>query len=180
MAAYHTASGNSQPPRPDERVPTPHLPVMNAAHEVGPVRDLPMPGHPQPTRRTSGSYYAPREEVRIPDIGRTPTPSDRMNMDSNLPPMSMRYKEERPRMSPSHAEYRYEEEKEKEDEKRPFKQPSVDEDYDESAADALLSMGNPQLGTKRAIPQDAEDSKRPKGEEKKEEVKEEEKEEESA
>ncbi|CAO3702566.1 unnamed protein product [Rhizopus stolonifer] len=175
MAAYHTASGASQP-RPDERVPTPHLPVMNPVNE-GPVRDLPMPGHPQPTRRTSGTYYAPREEVRIPDIGRTPTPSDRMNsMDSNLPPMSMRYKEERPRMSP-HTENRYEEEKE--EEKRAFRQPSVDEDYDESAADALLSMGNPQLGQKRAIPQDTEDAKRPKGEEK-EEVKEEKEEEESA
>ncbi|EPB84415.1 glucose repression mediator protein [Mucor circinelloides 1006PhL] len=37
----------------------------------------------------------------------------------------------------------------------------VDEDYDESAADALLSMGNPQLGQKRALQHEQEENKKP-------------------
>ncbi|KAI8052688.1 hypothetical protein BDF21DRAFT_431766 [Thamnidium elegans] len=37
----------------------------------------------------------------------------------------------------------------------------VDEDYDESAADALLSMGNPQLGQKRGLSHEQKDTKKP-------------------
>ncbi|CEI88757.1 Putative Transcriptional corepressor [Rhizopus microsporus] len=184
-------------------------------------------------RRSSGPYgqypaHAAREDVRIADIGggRAPTPSDRSQMNpilseqqqqqqqqqhGNLPPMSMRYKEDmarspnlphtsRPssrsshpvtpqqaqsydhRLSPRIENYRYEqqplrspaqrpmeavdthEKSHEEDEKRkrtPFRQSNVDEDYDESAADALLSMGNPQLGQKRSLQHEHEDNKKP-------------------
>lgn len=204
-----------------------------------------MPGHPsQPApashRRSSGysqyASHAPREDVRIADIGggRAPTPSDRSQMNpilpehnSNLPSISTRYNKEetrspgRPSSRTSHSlppppppppstatsfdrteGYRYEpaaasrtmemetavnpegikqESKLGEDhfrDEKKFRQTSgVDEDYDESAADALLSMGNPQLGQKRLREQDHEESKRARGDE--DVVKEEEKKEES-
>ncbi|KAI8355144.1 hypothetical protein BD560DRAFT_484455 [Blakeslea trispora] len=86
----------SQPHRPDERVPTPQLPVVNhpmmGSHEPnsnGLARDLPMPGSsssvaavnrrsPAPSATPSSSYsqypqqqqqQQQREDVRIPDIG---------------------------------------------------------------------------------------------------------------
>ncbi|KAI8885159.1 TPR-like protein [Backusella circina FSU 941] len=128
MSAYHTAVGGSQRPN-DERVSTPQLPVVNhpmSHHEGnnGPIRDLPMPGPPPSGRRSPGPYpyppsssstNNPREDVRIPDIGRmnaermNSNNSERMNpimhderahlsqqqqqqqqQPQNLPPMSMR------------------------------------------------------------------------------------------
>ncbi|KAI8091265.1 uncharacterized protein B0P05DRAFT_568665 [Gilbertella persicaria] len=194
MSAYHTALGSAHTQRAEERVPTPQLPVNHAltTHEqnTGPARDLPvLNSHHH--RRSPGPYHPPyptthqREDVRIPDIGggRAPTPSDRSQMNpihderqyqSNLPPMSMRYKEEstptqsgsphtRPRnfdhrLSPR-TDYRYEqrpmEESFRQEEKK-------DESFDASVADALLSMGNPQLGQKRALPQEQqEENKKP-------------------
>ena len=100
MSAYHTAVGSSNSSRPDERVSTPQLPVVNHGHgdNNGPARDLPMPGPPPPNvsggRRSPGPYNPypqhnsnnNREDVRIPDIGggRAPTPSDRSQMNPIL------------------------------------------------------------------------------------------------
>ncbi|KAG1182633.1 hypothetical protein G6F36_009049 [Rhizopus arrhizus] len=118
MSAYHTSSNSapSQRHAADERASAPHLPHSIGPHESGPVRDLPMPSHPsqpQPSshRRSSGysqyASHAPREDVRIADIGggRAPTPSDRSQMNpilpehnsSNLPSISTRYNKEETR-----------------------------------------------------------------------------------
>ncbi|KAF7728616.1 glucose repression mediator protein [Apophysomyces ossiformis] len=91
VAAYHTASRPSHPN--DDRAPPPHLSLQHSAaphdNASGPGRDLPMPSGPS-DRRSPGPYPqyqppAPRDDVRIPDIGngggRAPTPSERTQMN---------------------------------------------------------------------------------------------------
>ncbi|KAG0940526.1 hypothetical protein G6F60_005506 [Rhizopus arrhizus] len=172
MSAYHNPSQRLLPP--DERTNTPQLPA-HPSHE--PPRDLPMPSHqPNANRRSSNNHLT--QDVRLADIGggRAPTPSDRSQMNpilpehnSNLPPMSMRYNKEdaRPSRGPGFGET-----VKQEHERKGSRSAAADEDYDESAADALLSIGNPQVGQKRSLVEEKEDeNKKKKGNE--EELKEE-------
>lgn len=136
-----------------------------------------MPSHqPNVNRRSSNNHLT--QDVRLADIGggRAPTPSDRSQMNpilpehnSNLPPMSMRYNKEdaRPSRGPGFGET-----VKQEHERKGSRSAAADEDYDESAADALLSIGNPQVGQKRSLVEEKEDeNKKKKGNE--EELKEE-------
>lgn len=78
---------------------------------------------------------------------------------SNLPPRNLEHRYSKPQTQ--HEEVPTVVEKKASPEAHHQRQHVVDEDYDESAADVLLSMGNPQLGQKRALQHEHEDNKKP-------------------